>query len=198
MSVPGLTWGGTPTPPLAVTAWQQKVGYLAGQWRDGSARGPVWFGRQRRRELVAMPSVVWWEVWGAAIAALDASLAQECTSRLALTTEATTVPAAAVAQATGETNPTDWVGALRAHPAVTGDLTSLTGGGSGLCGYLLADEGNLVEISETPLLWRGLYWTPEQTWVTVWHEGILVLARPAPSWLSLSLADGPTVPDRET
>lgn len=198
MTLPGLTWGGTPNPSINMRTWQQAGGQVAQQWRDGTARGPLWFGRQRRRELVAMPAEVWSQVWGAALAALDAALAEECRGRLSLSTEPTVVTAASVAAATGDRGSDEWVGSLRTHPAALADLATLEGGGADLAQYLLAEEGNLAEIAADPLLWRGLYWTAERTWVTVWHEGVLALARPAPTWLTLSLADGPTVPDRET
>lgn len=195
MNLPGLTWGQRPNPPQRAGFWAFGTASVTRQWREGHARGPIWFGRQRRREVVAMPTGLWLSVWAAAVVGMDADLHDEATARLRLSSDRTHLDAHAVAEATsraGDSGHDAWVGTLQAHPSAVGDLAAVSQPCPELAGYLLAEEGNLAPIGDD--LWRGILWTPGSTWVTVWHTGALLLLHAAPPWLELSLADGPTDP----
>ncbi len=180
----------------SVQTINRSIARILTQWRDDTATGPLWFGRNRRPEAVILPGDLGREVADAAVGSIDLALTSELQLRNA-----------SPRLKTAERDSLDDDQIRAALPrkicrAGVHDLVRLRDDApEHLDGLLEHLSRGPVDAAATrvPEVTRQIAHRTTATWISYWssRDDALLALVPAPHWLCRLVASGPQEPDTQ-
>ncbi|MFI5736169.1 hypothetical protein ACIA49_39005 [Kribbella sp. NPDC051587] len=180
----------------SVQSINRSIARILSQWRDDTATGPLWFGRNRRPEAVIFPGDLGKELADAAVGSIDLDLAAELQLRNAS-------PRLKRAElSTLEDDQLRTALALKICRAGVHDLIRLRDHApehlEGLLEHLKRGPADAAA-TRVPEVTRRIAHRDTATWISYWssRDDALLALIPAPHWLCRLVASGPQEPDAQ-